>query len=158
MKLNHFTILLILIACFKLPACTNQKTTAQLKTDFTTRKKSFDKIVRALRNNKKWDSLLSNRDYQKGNMKYSAPALYDSLKRLGVTEIISYLQVGCKKIRQYDFKTDWDGQYPIHFAFDSCDSTTRSGFYRIDENANEFWGLGDDWKMWREVKLLRPKQ
>ena len=65
----------------------------------------------------------------------------------------------CIEERQFDFTTNWSNQLPIHLYYNTCDTTeTVKGFYRKDQNGNEFWGLGNNWALWSERKLLEGKQ
>ena len=79
------------------------------------------------------------------------------LEDLGIDEVHLFSWGG--RQRQFDLKTNWRDNKPIHLWYNTLDSLeTVKGFYRKDENNNEFWGLGYPWALWVERKLVDAKQ
>lgn len=75
------------------------------------------------------------------------------LNNLGIDEICIFSWGGNQ--RQFDFKTNWKHNVPVHLSYNTLDSIeTVKGFYRKDENKNEIWGLGEHWIIWIERKLI----
>lgn len=79
------------------------------------------------------------------------------LKELDIDEV--HLFSWGRKQRQFDFKTTWRQETPIHIYYNTLDSvTTKNGYYKKDENSNEIWGLGNHWSLWNEIKSIDAKQ
>ena len=154
--MQRLVIFFVVSTLFILPGCSSERTIPELMKKFFDNKSSLDKLVLDLQNDRIVDSVCASPDFTLDKIKNLSPHKYHLLLDLGITEIISY-QGPCKKSKNYDFKTNWAGKNPIHVNFNSCDSIeaeTQKGFYRKDENSNEFFGLGNCWKMWKEVKIL----
>jgi hypothetical protein len=78
---------------------------------------------------------------------------YNILKIAGITGASSH---PCnKRVRWYYFKTNWPDEYPIYLIHTPCDSLkTKKGFHEKDRHTNEWWGLGDNWQIFRFVKTI----
>ncbi|HRH49941.1 MAG TPA: hypothetical protein PLP23_14390 [Panacibacter sp.] len=118
----------------------------------------FDSLATLLQADRKLDSLFQNGP-ERGipDIEISYPKVYMLLKKLGITDASSHLQI-CKRCPPwYYLKTNWPSEFPIYFIYNFNDSPLDSlenikGFYKKDEYNNETWGLGDKWKMFRLVK------
>ncbi|NOT92151.1 hypothetical protein [Ferruginibacter sp.] len=153
----------LLVILFFVPffgACKQKKSTEDLKRIFYNKKGLFDKIVYNLRNIKLREGVTAADSSYMLVLKRSDEKLYNEITALGVFDLIAYYDIHCKGIEQYDFQMNWLSQKKdIYFDFNSCDTIeTRKGYYRKDEKNNEFWGLGDGWKMWKLVEYLDYKQ
>lgn len=82
------------------------------------------------------------------------------LAYLGIDAVHLFAWIGSSRPQlQFDFITNWRKENFIHLTYNSLDSiSTLKGFYRKDKNSNEFWGLGENWTLWIERKLLEKKQ
>jgi hypothetical protein len=152
-------LLTILIVTILVLGCGGDKDKSYLINRFVTNKPKLNNLAKCCRQKQGLDSFINKeKEFAAVNMGEFDSTLNKTFKEIGIIEILSYRHDGCKALKQYDFKTNWNQNHPIHLSFDSCDSIeTADGFYRQDENRNEFWGLGDNWKMWKEIKLLSPK-
>jgi hypothetical protein len=82
--------------------------------------------------------------------------IQQKLHQIGITDVHTFSWGG--KQRQFDFITNWNDKNPIHIIRNNKDTTeTKIGFYRKDENFNEFCGLGENWTIWIERKLIENK-
>ena len=150
-----FTVTVLLIACKENQLNPQEKVTKI----FFAKKNFFDSIVYKLRFLQlRNDSVPSGSSYLEGLQKRDI-ILFNELISTGITDLIIYYRPGCKKVEHYDFKTDWGSNNEFYIDYNSCDSLeTKKGYYRKDEKGNEFWGLGDSWKMWKLVEYLDHKQ
>jgi hypothetical protein len=79
-------------------------------------------------------------------------------EKLGLTKVWVFTW-HCFEDSQFDFTTNWGNKSSIHLYYNTCDSVeTVKGFYRKDKNANEIWGMGNNWTIWSERKLVRGKK
>jgi hypothetical protein len=137
-----------------IPSCNSVKTSEELGATFYQNKIVLDALVNSLKSNRELDSLFrispdSGLPYIKNLYKKE----YNILKNIGITDASSH---PCfKNIRWYNFKTNWKSKYPIYLIYTPCDSLkTFKGFYEKDKYDNEWWGLGDNWYMFRFVKTI----
>jgi hypothetical protein len=155
-----YNVLTIIFCVIFFTGCKQKKSTQDFINDFYGKKNSFDKIVSDLKNIKLRKLITEADTSYMPVLKRSNKKLYNDVIELGVYNLIAYINPDCSKIEQYDFQMNWRSEkMDIYFDFNSCDTIeTKKGYYRKDEKKNEFWGLGDGWKMWRLVEYLDYKQ
>lgn len=137
-------------------SCSSSKINPEkLKEKFYQNEKELTKLALSLRaselmNTKKCEGcllFLSQDKLDKGTA--------EQFKTLGLKDVLVF-HWRCSS-HQFDFTTNWSEIIPVHLAYNTCDSIeTVKGFYKKDKNSNEFWGLGNNWSMWTEIKLREP--
>ncbi|MEO8769660.1 MAG: hypothetical protein ABI402_06235 [Ferruginibacter sp.] len=112
----------------------------------------MDLVIKRLQNDKEMDTLIQNWEGL-SRLKKSYPDIYSLLKNIGIKHISSHQSVYVRMARWYYFETNWPNEYLICLIYDQYDSSqTKKGYYSKDEVANETWGLGNNWDMFRWVK------
>lgn len=147
-------ILILSISIFTIHGCNRPKTHEELIELFVQNKSDLDSLVINLKSDKRLDSLFYiGSDKGLPNIKSSYPHIYDMLKRIGITDASSHT---CNKINNwYYLKTNWPDKFPIYLIYTPCDSfRTAKIFYEKDIYRNEWWGLGENWLMFRFVKTI----
>ena len=150
----RFIFYIFSVSSLFLVSCHRNKTHNELVATFLKNKKSLDSFVTVLQTNPKLDSLFRITPYTGlPDIEKSHPNEYEFLKNVGIKELTSH---PCNKITSWYFIiTDWPDEYPICLTFTPCDSVkTAKGFYEKDQYSNEWWGLGDNWQMFRFVKII----
>ena len=161
--------------------CDRSKTVSELMNTFSLNKPKLNAVVSNIQKDKILDSFFFNIGAENGipDIKTIYPQQYKMLKEVGITDASAHLGT-CDykpvhpnkenthpetwyqynlKHKWYYFKTNWQADHPIFLMYNECDTAeTREGFYNKDENENETWGLGDNWKMFRLVKYREVKQ
>lgn len=139
--------------------CRQNKTTEELKAMFYDYEKELNIVVTKLQNDKQLDSLCRYSDKGLSDIKDLYPDFYSSLKRLGIKHVSSHKNVFNKYTNWYYFETTWPNEYLICLVFNAYDSSeNKKDYYSKDEVANETWGLGNNWSMFRWVKDKVMKQ
>jgi hypothetical protein len=159
--------------------CNTNLDSKQLIEKFYQNKSDLNFLINSIKGDKILDSVLGEK--LNGNLlklKTSNPGQYDLCKKLGITELSSHKSISKNSPRWYYIKTDWKSEYPIFLIYGyveyhladsiikdksevkiNIDSSGKiKGFYKKDDNNNETWCLGDNWKMFRLVKEIQVKQ
>ena len=144
-------------------SCKSNKSPDELKVIFYQNKAKLDLFANTIQNERKLDSIFSNRTEEQGlsfhDIKRAYPNIYNSLIESGIVEASSNKKAYPKSLKWYWLKTNWPNEYPIYLAYDTFDSLqTAKGYYNKDEALNETWGLGGHWFMFRWVKDKPYKQ
>ena len=146
--------LIVIFFSISLISCNRYKTHDELITTFYENKKALDSFVTVLQNNSKLDSVFRIMPYTGlPDIEKSYPEEYKFLNNLGIKELTSH---PCdRKVNWYFIITNWPDKYSVCLTFSPCDSIeTAKGFYKKDHYSNEWWGLGDNWQMFRFVKII----
>ena len=148
----------ILIFCF---GCkTNIDTSEEIINKFIFNKKDFEILLQDLKNNPVVDSLYRSIESIERKLSDFPPDIYLQLNNLGVSHV--YLHSGgCGKPlkKVFIFKTNWNSKVPIIVDNNPCDTLrTKDKYYSKDQNNNEFWGFGDFWQAYKEVKIINVDQ
>jgi len=151
---------LLLSICLMTASCHNNKNPVELINTFLQHKQTLDLLISDLQKDNKLDSLFQIMpDSGIPDIKNSYPQVYALIKKVGITAVSSHPNSFPKRTRWYYFKTNWPNEYPIYLIFNAYDSSeTKKGFYLKDEVSNETFGLGDNWTMFRFVKVKPYKQ
>ncbi|GAB2823419.1 hypothetical protein [Ferruginibacter profundus] len=152
-KISAFFILCLLTAC-----SSSIDSPAELISKFNTHRKEFDQLLSDLNTNPVVDSL-----YRGTVTRRSEELPKDIYRRLLNLNIpIVYRHYCCnKKPCQaiFVFQTTWNTKVPFIIDNNPCDSLrTKINSYVKDKNNNEFWGLGDSWQIYKEVKAFEIDQ
>ena len=159
---RHF-ILVLGFCLFGIIGCSNDKIDpGKLKKKFYTLQQVLDNLVAELRYDSAFD--LKKRACESCGLVLNRNDFNDKIAKVfesaGIKTVFTF-HWSCVKPspKQFDFETNWDNSLPVHLTYNSCDTTeTIKGFYRKDKNLNEFWGLGNNWTIWIERKLIDAKQ
>jgi hypothetical protein len=150
-RLSTFIGLLGVLLFF---SCHRPKNHEELVKMFQQHKPTLDSLIERLKSDKKLDSLF-NIDPYTGlpDIKKSYPAEFNMLNQVGITDASSHK---CNKIKSwYYLKTNWPSDYPIFLVYTPCDSLkTVTSFYEKDKYSNEWWGLGENWQMFKFLKTI----
>ena len=151
-------LVVVIISCC---SCNTDITTSEnILNKFNSNRREFELLLFDLKNNPTIDSLYAS-DERPGRKKEEfPPSISLRLSHLGISEV--YLHAG-KYAKPYGevfvFKTNWNSQNAIMVDNNPYDSLrTITGYYNKDANNNEFWGLGNSWQVYKEVKPLDAKQ
>jgi len=149
------SILIFSFSFISLVGCRRHKTHDELVTTFFENKKPLDSFVIELQKNGKLDSVFRTMPYTglPVGIEKSHPNEYQLLKMIGIKELTSH---PCDRITNWYFLiTNWPDKYPICLTYNPCDSVnTAKGYHDKDRYSNEWWGLGDNWQMFRFVKTI----
>ena len=146
------SILLLYVGLF-ICGCRHSRTSEELISMFYDDEKDLDVVVKKLQTDKKLDSLFQYSGEGLPNIKDSYSDIYTTLKRLGIKHASSHKNAFNKFTKWYYFETTWPNEYLICLVFNAHDSSeSKKGYYSKDEVANETWGLGNNWSMFRWVK------
>jgi hypothetical protein len=113
----------------------------------------FDSLIKSLRG----DTLLINKQGETFNWMQFTGRTKEQLQELEIAEV--YVFSWGPGEQQFDLKTNWRTSFPIHLYHNALDSVkTLKGFYKMDKGLNEIWGLGNNWALWIERKLIDAKR
>ena len=151
---------LLFFICLTVSGCHENKSPTELIEVFNNKKVALDILINNLQKNKKLDTIFQIApDSGIPNIKKTYPAIHDLLKEIGITDASSHQNSFPKRTQWYYLKTNWPNKGSIYLIYNAYDSVeTKKGFYVKDEVSNETWGLGDNWKMFRFIKVKPYKQ
>jgi hypothetical protein len=139
--------------------CRHNKNPEELHVMFYKNEKDLNAILKRIQTDEKLDSLFQYPGSGLPNIADSYPDIYLGLKRLGIKHASSHNNYFNKYTNWYYFETTWPNEYLICLVYNAYDSVkNRKGYYSKDEIANETWGLGNSWSMFRLVKVKEHAQ
>ncbi|MFT3934421.1 MAG: hypothetical protein QM726_12440 [Chitinophagaceae bacterium] len=163
--------LTLILALTIIAGCKSELNEKELINKFYQNKPAFDSIVYLAQHDRTLDSALRiGADNGLPAIQFSYPQIFWLITSSGITHVSSHANIYRPSGRWYYLKTNWAKDYPIYLIYNYIDYNFKSnnefvldssenikGFYKIDTNKNETWGLGNKWKMFRLVKEIEVK-
>jgi hypothetical protein len=144
---------IMLILMFFMTSCKTENLQQNHIERFNKNKHQFENLIEEL----KQDTLFNKKSEVVFKWTYFQLPTREKLQELGIEEVVPFYWDRTQ--RQFDLKTNWGNKIPIHIYYNTLDTiVTKKGYYNKDENSNEFWGLGNPWCLWYEVKLIKAKR
>lgn len=150
----YLTLIFLFTCCHKAPG-----TREEILARFDQNRKAFEKLDLDIRNNQQSMELFDELHLQRESSEFS-DIIHQELRALGISAVAKQYVFTGKNVKPLIiFTTSWNPQYPIVILRCPQDSIqTKSGYYRKDNNNNEFMGAGNYWMVYKEIKPLRGKQ
>lgn len=145
----------ILMSVFS-AGCSAKEDPQQWKNRFHAHSPRLERLIHRFQNDAQLDSCFHIRpDSGLPDIATSYPSVLKLLQAVGITDASSHKAARNKWTRWYYFKTNWPSDYPIYLIYDPTETIeTEKGYYKKDKYANETWGVGGNWRMFRWVAVI----